>query len=169
MRKARALSMSPSKARHLGQPLTERETAVLWLVAEGLSNKMIADRLGLSAHTIKFHLQNAGKKIGTTSRTRAAVDFTLSQGDAALTRIAPASTKSELAGHRAKLLESTNRKSGDNWISGFAMALAQVHRHSGGSTVVCEVARDAGLTRAAAHSAGVSAFDLEELERARIP
>jgi DNA-binding CsgD family transcriptional regulator len=163
MRKARALSKNHSKATLVGQPLTARESEVLWLVTEGLSNKTIADRLNLSPHTIKFHLRNAGKKIGATSRTKAAVNFALQQGDAARTRGTRPSTRSEFAEHRDKLLVSAN------WIHGFAAALAQVHRHGGGSTVVREAARDAGLTLATARDAGVSSSDLKELESAKIP
>lgn len=148
--------MKHSKANKL---LTPRENAVLWLLIEGLSNKEIADRLGISEFTVKFHLRNSGEKIGTTSRTKIAVDFVLGQGLAELARSAPASARSECAERRAKLLE-------DNWIGGFSVALAQVHRHGGGSTVVCGAARDAGLTLADARGAGVSTYDLEELERA---
>jgi DNA-binding CsgD family transcriptional regulator len=175
MKRARFLSKNPSKAKHVGQPLTARENEVLWLITEGLSNKVIADRLDISTHTVKFHLMNAGKKIGSTSRTKAAVDFIRYQGNSAQGRGDPTSASSEFTERRNKRLEATNRKDGestaakDNWISGFAVALAQVHRHSGGSTVVCETARHAGLTLAVACRAGVSSFDLEELERAKVP
>lgn len=60
--------------------LTERETQVMWLIAEGLSNKLIAVRLGISDHTAKFHVGNAVKKMGGGTRTRAAVNFILLKG-----------------------------------------------------------------------------------------
>lgn len=165
---------SPSKIKVVGQPLTGREHEVLWLIAEGLSNKEIANRLAISAHTVKFHVQNASIKIGASSRTRVAVDFVLSQGRTALVRISPASAKSECATRRAQLLKEASQKGNEaaeksDWIGGFAVALAEVHRHSGSRAIVCEAARKTGLTRAMAHGAGISAFDLEELERAGIP
>jgi DNA-binding CsgD family transcriptional regulator len=160
MKKARPRKHPKDKL--VGQPLTSRESEVLWLVIEGLSNKVVADRLDLSEHTVKFHLRNAGKKIGTTSRTKAAVDFALWQGHEALARIAPASDKSEFAAHREKLLA-------DNWVGGFAVALAEVLRYGGGNTCVCQAAWAVGLTLAAAQGAGVSAFDLEALKKAQIP
>jgi DNA-binding CsgD family transcriptional regulator len=160
MKKARLRKQVQSKL--VGQALTARENAVLWLVIEGLSNKLIADRMALSEHTVKFHLRNAGKKIGTTSRTKAAIDFALGQGRTALARISPASEKSELAAKRDKLLE-------DNWIGGFAVALAEVLRYGGGHTCVCQAARAAGVTLAAAQEAGVPALHLEALKSALTP
>ena len=48
-------------------PLTERETEVLTLLAEGLSYKMIADRLGLSFHTVNTHTRNIYEKLHVAS------------------------------------------------------------------------------------------------------
>ena len=70
-----------------GQPLTDREDQVLWLMAEGLSNKLIAARLDISEHTAKFHVYNACCKMGTTNRTKAAVNFVLGQPGVAQQRL----------------------------------------------------------------------------------
>jgi DNA-binding NarL/FixJ family response regulator len=51
--------------------LTRREHEVLELVADGLSNKLIADRLGISEHTAKFHLRSILEKLGADTRTDA--------------------------------------------------------------------------------------------------
>jgi DNA-binding NarL/FixJ family response regulator len=53
------------------QPLTERELEVLQLAAEGQANKQIALSLGLSEHTVKFHLSSIYTKLSVTSRTEA--------------------------------------------------------------------------------------------------
>jgi len=53
-------------------------------------------------------------------------------------------------------------------MSGFAVAVAEIHRRLPNGTIAREVARDAGLTIRAARAAGVSAFDLAELRRAGI-
>ena len=52
--------------------LSERESEFLALVAEGLTNSQIADRLSVTEHTVKFHLQNIFQKLGVTNRTEAA-------------------------------------------------------------------------------------------------
>lgn len=52
-------------------PLTPRETEVLWLLADGLSNGTIAERLGVSAETVKFHLASIFGKLGAANRTDA--------------------------------------------------------------------------------------------------
>lgn len=51
--------------------LTQREQDILRLLKEGLSNKAIANRLGVSDVTIKTHLSNAFRKIGVQSRLQA--------------------------------------------------------------------------------------------------
>lgn len=55
------------------EDLSRREAEVLRLMAEGLSNKAIADRLGISEHTAKFHVHTILGKLGTQSRTEAVV------------------------------------------------------------------------------------------------
>ena len=54
--------------------LTERERQVVQLLAEGLSNKLIADRLGISDHTAKFHVNGVMMKLGASTRTEAVVE-----------------------------------------------------------------------------------------------
>ncbi|MFP2923745.1 LuxR C-terminal-related transcriptional regulator [Pyxidicoccus sp. 3LG] len=53
--------------------LTPREREVLALLAEGLSNKAIADRLSISEHTAKFHVNAVLAKLGVQRRTEAVV------------------------------------------------------------------------------------------------
>jgi DNA-binding NarL/FixJ family response regulator len=55
----------------LVETLTSRETDVLELLAEGLSNKGIAVRLGISDQTVKFHVASIGGKLGAANRTDA--------------------------------------------------------------------------------------------------
>ena len=55
------------------EPLTQRETEVVELIATGLSNKQIAERLGISAHTVKFHVNAILAKLDVHSRTEAVV------------------------------------------------------------------------------------------------
>ncbi len=52
--------------------LSDREREFLALVAEGQTNAQIADRLSVTDHTVKFHLQNIFQKLGVTNRTEAA-------------------------------------------------------------------------------------------------
>jgi DNA-binding NarL/FixJ family response regulator len=51
--------------------LTERELSILRLVAEGLSNLDIANRLFVTEQTVKFHLSNIYRKLGVANRTEA--------------------------------------------------------------------------------------------------
>ena len=53
------------------EPLTSREIEVLELLTEGLPNKVIAERLGISAQTVKFHIASILGKLGVTNRTEA--------------------------------------------------------------------------------------------------
>ncbi|MBY2983588.1 response regulator [Rhizobium leguminosarum] len=53
--------------------LTPRETEVMELVAEGLSNKHIARRLSLQEKTIKHHMTEILSKLGANNRTEAAI------------------------------------------------------------------------------------------------
>jgi DNA-binding NarL/FixJ family response regulator len=53
------------------EALTPREIDVLELLAEGLSNKGIALRLGISDQTVKFHVASISGKLGAHSRTGA--------------------------------------------------------------------------------------------------
>lgn len=53
------------------EALTPREIEVLELLAEGLSNKGIARRLGISDQTVKFHVASISGKLGAHSRTGA--------------------------------------------------------------------------------------------------
>jgi len=57
----------------LVEPLTPREMEVLQLLAQGLTNKTIAERLGISDHTAKFHVNAILGKLGAQSRTEAIV------------------------------------------------------------------------------------------------
>jgi DNA-binding NarL/FixJ family response regulator len=53
------------------EPLTPRELEVLELLAEGLPNKAIAVRLGISDQTVKFHVGSISGKLGASNRTDA--------------------------------------------------------------------------------------------------
>jgi two-component system, NarL family, response regulator YdfI len=53
------------------EELTAREIEVLRLMAEGFGNKEIASRLGISEHTVKFHISSILAKLGASSRTEA--------------------------------------------------------------------------------------------------
>jgi len=54
-------------------PLTQRESEVLHQLAHGLTNKEIAQALGISYETVKEHVQHILRKIGVSDRTQAAV------------------------------------------------------------------------------------------------
>ncbi len=53
------------------EALSAREVEVLALMAQGLANKNIADRLNISDHTVKFHVSSILSKLGASSRTEA--------------------------------------------------------------------------------------------------
>jgi DNA-binding NarL/FixJ family response regulator len=52
-------------------PLTAREVQVLELLAEGLANRAIAERLAISDQTVKFHVASIYGKLGAANRTDA--------------------------------------------------------------------------------------------------
>lgn len=52
-------------------PLTDRESEVLGLLSRGLANKQIAVALGISEHTVKFHVSSIYAKLNVTNRTEA--------------------------------------------------------------------------------------------------
>jgi two-component system, NarL family, nitrate/nitrite response regulator NarL len=64
---------SPAEPDEPVEPLTPREVEVLQLLAEGLSNKLIGSRLGISEHTAKFHVNAILGKLGAQGRTEAVV------------------------------------------------------------------------------------------------
>jgi DNA-binding NarL/FixJ family response regulator len=55
----------------LSEEITARETDVLRMLAQGLVNKEIATRLGISEHTVKFHISSILDKLGASTRTEA--------------------------------------------------------------------------------------------------
>jgi len=70
------MSQSPASPDDVSTLLTQREAEVLEMVALGLTNDEIARRVGLSTHTVKFHLASLYEKLGVANRTEAAVAYT---------------------------------------------------------------------------------------------
>ena len=68
---ADALIRSVRNKQELGSDLSEREREVLGLLAAGLSNAQIADRLSISLTTVKFHVGAILAKLGVNSRSQA--------------------------------------------------------------------------------------------------
>jgi DNA-binding NarL/FixJ family response regulator len=66
-----AASVAPRPLDELVEPLTPRESEVLQMLASGLGNKEIAAKLGISEHTVKFHVASILGKLGAASRTEA--------------------------------------------------------------------------------------------------
>jgi len=66
-----ALLPDPGDDEAPAEQLTPREGEVLRLLADGLPNKEIALKLGISEHTIKFHISSILGKLGVASRTEA--------------------------------------------------------------------------------------------------
>ena len=73
----------PSDLPPTEEPLTEREVEVLRLVARGLSNQEIADRLVVSERTVRTHVSNILDKLHLANRTEAAL-YALREGLASL-------------------------------------------------------------------------------------
>jgi two-component system, NarL family, nitrate/nitrite response regulator NarL len=60
--------------------LSPRETEVLKMTSEGLTNVQIAGRMNVTVHAVKFHLSSVYKKLGVSNRTEAAVAFLRTNG-----------------------------------------------------------------------------------------
>lgn len=73
----------PSKSPPVRDPLTERELEVLTLVARGLSNRDIAERLVISERTVRGHVSHILDKLHLASRTQATL-YALNKGIATL-------------------------------------------------------------------------------------
>ncbi len=70
-RRPRSFSLAPLSS-SFKLTLTERETEVLQLIADGLINKQIAQRLSLSTETIKAYIDNIRFKLDASNRAHAA-------------------------------------------------------------------------------------------------
>src|SRR5262245_12340945 len=70
-RDAHATADQPEHEHDLIEPLTSREHEVLEQMAAGLSNRQIAHVLGISEHTVKFHVSAILGKLGVSSRSAA--------------------------------------------------------------------------------------------------
>jgi DNA-binding NarL/FixJ family response regulator len=57
-----------SAAREAGKNLTPREIEIVRMIAQGLRNKVIAERLSISEGTVKIHLHNIYEKLGVDGR-----------------------------------------------------------------------------------------------------
>jgi DNA-binding NarL/FixJ family response regulator len=62
---------SPTPPAELDVSLTPREIEVMRMLAEGLANKNIAWKLGISEHTVKFHIASIFSKLNVSSRAEA--------------------------------------------------------------------------------------------------
>jgi DNA-binding CsgD family transcriptional regulator len=60
--------------------LSERELEVLEVARHGLTNAEIASRLGVTVHTVKFHLASIYRKLGAVNRTDAIVRWLATPG-----------------------------------------------------------------------------------------
>ena len=73
MRRVTGALATPRAGANVEVPLTKRENEVLKQLAFGLTNKEIAQALGISYETVKEHVQHILRKIGVSDRTQAAV------------------------------------------------------------------------------------------------
>lgn len=65
--------MAQEQRENLRNVLSERELEVLEIATLGLTNSQIAKRLGVTVHTVKFHLASIYRKLGAVNRTDAIV------------------------------------------------------------------------------------------------
>jgi DNA-binding NarL/FixJ family response regulator len=73
LRRVTGALATPRVSGDVEAPLTQRESEVLHQLAFGLTNKEIAQALGISYETVKEHVQHVLRKIGVSDRTQAAV------------------------------------------------------------------------------------------------
>jgi DNA-binding NarL/FixJ family response regulator len=66
------IARPPDHAARVADALTDREIELLRLVALGLPNKVIGQRLGVSENTVKYHMKNVLQKLGLHNRAEAA-------------------------------------------------------------------------------------------------
>ncbi|MNR57989.1 Transcriptional regulatory protein LiaR [compost metagenome] len=66
-----ASRLKPGASAGKHEALSTRETAVLELLAEGLSNREISERLYISTNTVKAHIKHINSKLGVTRRAQA--------------------------------------------------------------------------------------------------
>ena len=64
-------AVTPPKIEGLMDPMSDRELEVLYLIAAGLSNREIAEKLFISLNTVKTHTKNINSKLNVNSRTKA--------------------------------------------------------------------------------------------------
>lgn len=76
--------------------LTPREEDVMVLIAQGATNQVIAERLGIIEQTVKYHLANIFAKYNVSSRTAAAVEYLRRMN---MTQGAPREREDEAPGH----------------------------------------------------------------------
>jgi DNA-binding NarL/FixJ family response regulator len=69
VREARAFALDAAKVKELG--ITPREHEILGLIAEGLTNRQIGERLFVSENTVKTHSSRLFEKLGVNRRTQA--------------------------------------------------------------------------------------------------
>lgn len=70
----RQIDMAKPDPHDLSQ-LSERESQILALLAEGLPNKQISDRLAISSSTVRTHLMHIYKKLNVHCRTEAVAKY----------------------------------------------------------------------------------------------
>jgi DNA-binding NarL/FixJ family response regulator len=70
---ARLAAPAPKTSQNLDEPLSERELEILRLLAQGMTNREIAQRLYLAEGTVKNYVTNILGKIGARDRTQAAL------------------------------------------------------------------------------------------------
>lgn len=68
---AQTLLTDPAGTEPEHGPLTEREVQVLGMLSAGLANKQVAARLGISEHTVKFHISSIYTKLNVGTRAEA--------------------------------------------------------------------------------------------------